>query len=433
MKDFLSSIQQNVLLYDGSKGVMLQRKGLSGHEASEAWNLSHPEIVRNLYVEYRQAGSDIIQTNTFPGNKITLDKHGLGDKTYELVAAGVKLAREAAGEDTMIAASLGPTGTILEPSGDLSFEEAYDVFHETLKAVEAAGADLVNFETFIDLNELRAAVLAAKETTKLPIIASATFESNGRTTFGNSPESCAIACQSLGAAMVGANCSGGPDSLIEPIKKMYTVASVPLCVKPNAGMPELLNGEIIYRQTPEQFSSYTKEFVENGVRLIGGCCGTSPEFIRELKKALTGLEIPEIHLQSTPTLASAFNHLVLSPNQEHSVKRLSQDAMTSLIDGNFSSLARECRTDAFDYLLLDFGNIAETFFDVIDFAGQFGLTIRKPVVLKAESPEIIEQFLRYYPGRAGVVVSENSKLSISRLEHYGAFIVNGDSDPFLGQ
>ncbi|WP_088187033.1 homocysteine S-methyltransferase family protein [Desulfosporosinus sp. FKA] len=431
MHDFLKSIQKRVLLYDGSKGVMLQKKGLTGHEASEEWNLSHPDVVKNLYAEYQQAGSDIIQTNTFPGNKITLDKHNLGDETSELVAAGVKLARETVGGRTYIAASLGPTGSIMEPAGDLSFDEAYNVFQESLKAIENAGADLVNFETFIDLNELRAAILAAKETTELSIIASATFEANGRTTFGNSPEACAIVCQSLGAAIVGANCSGGPESLIEPIKRMYSVASVPLCVKPNAGMPELIEGALVYRQTPEQFASYTKDYLENGVRLIGGCCGTTPEFIRELRKSLTSLQIPEINLKSVPTLASAFSHLILSPDQEHTVKKLTPEAMASLIDGSFSGLAHECRSDAFDYLLLDFGDIRETF-DIVDFAGQFGSFIRKPVMIKAKSPEIIEQFLRYYPGRAGVVLSADSSISLSRLQHYGALIVNDSLKPTNG-
>ena len=423
MKSFLISIQERVLLYDGSKGVMLQKRGLTGNEASESWNLLKSEEVKNLYNEYQQAGSDVIQTNTFPGNRLTLDKHSLGDKTYELNFAGVKLAKEIAGENTYVAASVGPTGVFLEPSGNLSFDKAYSIFEEPLKAIEDAGADLVNFETFTDLNELRAAILAAKETTNLPIIASVTFNANSRTLFGNSAEVCAIVCQSLGVAIVGANCSGGPDSLIEPIKKMYSVASIPLCAKANAGMPELVNGEVIYQQKPEQFSSYTKEFVENGVRLIGGCCGTTPEFIRAIKKDLAEIETPELELNFKPTIASAFNHLVLSQDKDYSVKKLSQDAVTTLINGDFSSLIREFKSERIDYLLLDFGDINVTF-DVRSFASQFGLLIKKPVMIKSESTEILYKFLRYYPGRAGVVLSDDSELSLSQLQHYGALIVN---------
>lgn len=423
MKSFLSSIQERVLLYDGSKGVMLQRRGLTT-EASESWNLSHPEEVKNLYNQYQVAGSDVIQTNTFPGNRVTLDAHGLGDKTYRLNFAGVKLAKEITEDgSTYVAASVGPTGLFLEPSGDLRFDNAYSIYKEPLKAIEDAGADLVNFETFIDLNELRAAILAAKETTKLPIIASLTFNAHSRTLFGNSAEVCAIVCQSLGVAIVGANCSGGPDSLIEPIKKMYSVASIPLCVKANAGMPELVKGEVIYQQKPEQFSSYTKEFVENGVRLIGGCCGTTPEFISAIKKDLAEIETPELELKFLPTIASAFNHLILSQDKEYSVKKLSEDAVTKLINGDFSILMGESKSEPIDYFLLDFGNI-NVEFDIWSFASQFGLLIKKPVMIKSESPEILYKFLRYYPGKAGVVLSNSSKLSLSQLQHYGALIVN---------
>ncbi|MDR3602605.1 MAG: homocysteine S-methyltransferase family protein [Desulfosporosinus sp.] len=428
MKSFLNSIQEKVLLYDGSKGVMLQRRGLTGAEASESWNLSNPEEVKNLYNQYQVAGSDVIQTNTFPGNRVTLGKHGLGDKTYQLNFAGVKLAKEITGDSTYVAASVGPTGELLEPSGTLNFDHAYNIFTEPLKAIEDAGADLVNFETFADLNELRAAILAAKETTNLPIIASVTFNANSRTLFGNSAEVCAIVCQSLGVAVVGANCSGGPDSLIEPIKKMHSVVSIPLCVKANAGMPELVKGQVIYRQKPQQFSLYTKEFVENGVRLIGGCCGTTPEFIVEIKKALAELETPELTLKLNPTITSAYNHLVLSPDKNYSVKKLSQEDVTTLINGNFSSLVQECKSEQLDYLLLDFGTINATF-DVWSFASKFGLLIKKPVMIKSESPEMLHKFLRYYPGKAGVVLSDNSPLSLSQIQHYGALIVNAALKP----
>ncbi|MDQ7095411.1 homocysteine S-methyltransferase family protein [Desulfosporosinus sp. PR] len=428
MKNFLNTIRQRVLLYDGSKGVMLQRRGLQGHEASESWNLSHPEEVKNLYAAYLQAGSDMIQTNTFPGNRLTLNHHGLGDKTYALNYAGVKLAQETAPENTYIAASLGPTGAILEPSGALSFDEAYGIFQEPLKAIAEAGADCVHFETFINLAELRAAILAAKETTNLPIIASLSFDANCRTTFGNSAEACAIVCQALGASIVGANCSGGPDSLIEPIKRMYSVASVPLCVKANAGTPELAQGEVIYHQTPEQFSLYTQEFVGNGVRLIGGCCGTTPDFIRELKKSLAQTATPELELKSVPTIASAFNHLVLSPEQDYSVKKPAPDALEQLINGNFSGLMRECRSGAIDYLFLDFGTTAPSF-DVKSFAGQLGLLIKKPLMIKADSPEMLSEFLRYYPGKAGVVLTDRTGLSLSQIRHYGALPVDETLKP----
>ncbi|EHQ91211.1 homocysteine S-methyltransferase family protein [Desulfosporosinus youngiae] len=426
MKRFLSSVRERVLLYDGSKGVMLQKRGLTGNEAAEAWNLSKPDEVKNLYNLYKQAGSDVIQTNTFPGNKVTLEKHGLGDKTYPINFAGVKLAKEVAGETTYVAASVGPTGMILEPAGDLSFDQAYTVFKEQLRAIEDAGADLVNFETFTDLNELRAAILAAKETTSLPIIASVTFNENSRTMSGNSAEVCAIVCESLGAEVVGANCSGGPDSLIEPIKKMRSVVSIPLSVKANAGMPELVNGEAVYGQKPEQFSSYTKEFIENGVRLIGGCCGTTPEFIRAVKKELEGIKAPDLELKSSSALASAFNHLLFANDKEYSAAELSlkdDKAVNMLKKGDFYQLLQDYRTAAMDYLLIDFGDMTESF-DVLGFSNTISFAIKKPLILKSESVELLTKFLRYYPGRAGVILTEKTKGSLPQLRHYGALILN---------
>lgn len=431
MKSFLSSIQERILLYDGSKGVMLQKRGLKGEVASESWNLTNPEEVKQIYNQYKQAGSEVIQTNTFPGNRVTLDQHSLGDKTYQVNFEGVKLAKEIAGDSNYVAASVGPTGLLLEPAGNLSFDKAYSIFKEQLKAIEDAGADIVNFETFSDLNELRAAILAAKENTSLPIIASVTFHANSRTLSGNSAEVCAIVCQSLGAAMVGANCSGGPDSLIEPIKKMYSVASVPLSVKANAGMPELVNGEVIYHQKPDQFSSYTREFVENGVRLIGGCCGTTPEYIRAIKQELDKIQPPDLKLKFSSTLASAYNYInILKNNGCSSKKILLKDYMAESNAENdiFEKLIRDNRTERVDCFLIDFEDIDETF-DIWGFVSKFSLSIKRPVIIKSELTEILSKFLRYYPGKAGVILSDNQEIFLSEVEHYGAIVVN---DKFIG-
>ncbi len=431
METFQSSIRERVLIYDGSKGVMLQKKGLKGNEAAESWNLSKPEEVKHLYNLYKQAGSDVIQTNTFPGNRVTLEKHNLGDETYQINFEGVKLAKEIAGDNTYVAASVGPTGMIMQPAGDLSFDRAYSIFKEQLKACEDAGADIINFETFTDLNELRAAILAAKENTSLPIIASVTFDETGRTMSGNSAEVCALVCESLGVDIVGANCSGGPDSLLEPIKKMSSVVSIPLSVKANAGMPKLVDGQAVYIQTPEEFSSYTKEFVENGVRLIGGCCGTTPEFIRAIKKEIDKIKTPDLELKPSSTIASPFNYLVLSKNKEYSVEKLTfneENAVEMLKNGDYYSLIRDFKSKDMDCLLIDFDNMSEPF-DVWGFTSQISWAIKKPLIIKSQSVEILDQFLRYYPGKVGVIVSDDTSLSISELKHYGALMLNQEFEP----
>jgi len=175
MKDFLREIEKRVLIYDGSKGYMLQEVGLKGGECGEFWNITKKDEVKSVYLKYFAAGSDVIQTNTFPGNRAHLEKFSLSERTYDINYWGTKLAREAAGDDRLVAASIGPTGTLFEPSGELSFEAAYEIYKEQVQAVVDGGADIINFETFTDVAEMRAALLAAKENSNLPVICSMSF------------------------------------------------------------------------------------------------------------------------------------------------------------------------------------------------------------------------------------------------------------------
>lgn len=423
MKDFLSSLEERVLLYDGAKGVLLQAYGLKGEEAAESWNLLKPEVVKSIYRQYKEAGSDVIQTNTFPGNGITLQSHGLAEKVYDINYAGVSLAKEVAGNDVYVAASAGPTGLLFAPAGELTFDRAYDIFQEQLQAVAAAGADLVNFETFTDLNELRAAILAAKEKTKLPVIASVTFDRNSSTMAGNPAEVCAIVCQALGVAAVGANCSGGPESLLAPVKKMSAVAALPLVVKPNAGLPEAVQGQTVYRETPEHFAAYAGEFVASGARLIGGCCGTTPAHIRALKKELEKMQAPPLKTEKRPLIASAYRYFDFFQKQNPVVQKLALKDF--LIKTNrlhdFIETAQESAAEGVDYLFLDFTACQD--FDAREFAGTFGFAVKAPVVVQSDRPRILTEFLRYYPGRAGVVLNDAAAVVAEQLVHYGAYIL----------
>jgi hypothetical protein len=202
------------------------------------------------------------------------------------------------------------------------------------------------------------------------------------------------------------NCSGGPESLIEPIKKMYSVSSVPLSVKANAGMPELVDGKVVFKQDPEQFSSYTRNFIDNGVRLIGGCCGTTPELISAIKKELGEIKVPYLDLKFSSTIASAFNFIILSVNQEYSIQKLSlkePDLVNALKKGDFDEIiefVRDYESESVDYLLVDFGDIGECF-DIWGFVISFSMSIKRPIIIKSESTEVLYKFLRYYPGKAG--------------------------------
>lgn len=408
MQDFITEIQQRVLVYDGSKGVMLQRKGLQGNEAAESWNLNRPDDVREVYRSYQKAGSDVLQTNTFQGNRISLGHFGIENQTYDLSYRGVKLAKEIAGPTNLVAASAGPTGQLTYPLGELTFEQAYQIYKEQSTAFADAGADCIHFETFTNIVELRAAILAAKENTALPIIASCSYDS-GKTLYGNPPEVCAIIAESLGATMTGANCSSGPDKLIEVIQQMQTVASGPLMVKPNAGLPEMSNGQVSFKDTPEQFRQYVKEFCRLGVRLIGGCCGTTPEFIRAIRAEVDKLELGSfISLAKPAIIASSYQYKKLTELKDLRFKSLRIDEgpmANALIAGDYSEVidaARDLIFDGADILSVEFSGATPPI-DLPEFVSQFSLNIKHPIVLKGDDFQLLEGFIRLYPGQAGIV------------------------------
>ncbi len=398
MKDAREVAIGKPLLYDGSKGVMLQQLGLSGGEASELWNVTHPDEVRGVHARYAAAGSDVIQTNTFPGNRMTLARHGLAERFAELNTAGVRLARDAAGPSRWVAASVGPTGELFEPAGDLSFDRAYELYAEHAAVLAAAGADLIHFETFGDLAELRAAILAARERTGLPVIATATFEGGGRTLSGNSPEACVVVCESVGAAFVGANCSTGAEGMVPVLQAMAGVATGPLVAKANAGMPEIVAGSVVYRETAEHFASFTGQFLAAGVRLLGGCCGTTPEFVAEMRRRLDGAVVARRPRAPRPLVASAFQVEEIVAGL--AVGEIGPDAAASGDSSDLAERARELAQAGARCLRIDFGAHADRW-DPGVLAGDLALFVRQPLIFSAGSVEFLQALVRRYPGRAG--------------------------------
>ncbi len=397
--------KDKVLVYDGSKGVMLQIKGLCGGESSEEWNISHPDKVREVYEEYIAAGADLIQTNTFCANRPSLRSHGLEERLYEINYEGAKLALAcAAGTDVIVAASIGPTGLFFQPAGDMTFDLAVEIFKEQLTPIKDAGVCVVNFETFTDLNEMRAAMVAAKELGGLEIVASMTFD-GGRTMSGNTPEACAVTCAALGAVLVGANCSGGPESLIGPIGQMNGVAGVPLSVKPNAGLPEMESGVAVFKQTPEDFARLAPEFIANGVRLIGGCCGSGPKHIEALRAAVDAAGAAGQRSGAEKMLASAYEAVKAAEMKTAEMKVDTDGIIAGMQGGDYYCLMDAIPMDAqdADAVVVDFGRM-ELFFDMWSFASTLGMFVKKPVIVQGERPEVAQAFLRCYAGRAGLLV-----------------------------
>ena len=272
---------------DGGWGTQLHAAGLSAGECPDSWNLSQPEEVKRVAVKYVEAGSAVILTNTFRANRIALQTYGLGDQVAEINRAGVLLSQAGAQNRATVFASVGPTGKLLM-AGDVTGEEMRIAFTEQVKALASAGAAGIVLETFSDLEELTIAISAAKET-GLPVVASMAYDSgkeHDRTMMGTTPESAARAIEQAGADVIGANCGTGIEAYVPICSRLRRATTLPLWIKPNAGLPEMVGEKTVYRQTPKEFAQHALALRDAGASFIGGCCGTTPEFIYELRTAL---------------------------------------------------------------------------------------------------------------------------------------------------
>ena len=281
--------KKSPVIFDGAMGTMLQRRGLKKGEIPELLNLTDPELIESIHRAYLDAGCDVVSANTFGANRYKAEK--AGRRLSEIVSAAVGTAKRAASayKGKYAALDIGPCGRVLSPVGDLPFEEAVEVFAEIVTAGTGAGADLILLETFTDLYELKAAVIAAKENSALPILATMSFEESGHTFFGATVESMVLTLEALGVTALGVNCSLGPKQLAPILDRIINTASIPVMVQPNAGLPVFSDEGPKYDVTPEQFADHLKDFVMNGAAVVGGCCGTDPEYMRLVCERLRGI------------------------------------------------------------------------------------------------------------------------------------------------
>ncbi|MDE7299521.1 MAG: homocysteine S-methyltransferase family protein, partial [Lachnospiraceae bacterium] len=292
-QEFRELIKRKRVILDGATGSNLLAAGMPRGVCPEQWILEHPEVLIGLQTEYLRAGTDILYAPTFSGNRIKLAEYGLAGRLEEMNRRLTELSREAvrrAGREgsAYVAADLTMTGRQLAPVGTMDFEELVDVYKEQVRCCVSAGADLIVIETMMSLQECRAALLAAKEVCSLPVMVTLTFREDGHTFNGNTPETAAIVLGGMGADAVGMNCSTGPDRLLGLVERMAAVSEVPVAVKPNAGLPVLRDGRTVYDMGPERFAECMDEVLRAGASIVGGCCGTTPEYIRLLAERAAG-------------------------------------------------------------------------------------------------------------------------------------------------
>ena len=306
--DFRGELGKRVLFLDGGMGTLLQERGLQPGELPETWNLNRPEDVIDIHCAYLEAGADVILSNTFGANGLKYK-----DNLEEIVTAGVQNAKkavDACGRKAFVALDMGPTGKLLKPMGTLDFEEAVALYREVALMGARAGADLIVIETMSDTYELKAAVLGAKEGANLPIVATVVFGENGKMLTGASPEAVVAFLEGLGVDVIGMNCSLGPKQMKPIFEKMAKIASVPLVISPNAGLPRTENGKTIYDVTAKEFAEVMTELVHMGAWIVGGCCGTTPLHIKEMVDKCGALK-PKPLMDKNLTMVSSYSHAVV--------------------------------------------------------------------------------------------------------------------------
>jgi methionine synthase I (cobalamin-dependent)/5,10-methylenetetrahydrofolate reductase len=286
---FRDAIESRVLVCDGAMGTMLYAKGIFLNRSFDELNLTQPDLVAEVHQAYVRAGADVIETNTFGANRIKLSAFGLAERTHTINVQGARIARHAARELAYVAGAIGPLGIRIEPWGRTGVDEAEEYFREQARALLEGGVDLFVLETFRDLNEISAAIRAIRSICDLPIVAQVRTEEDGNTLDGVSPVRFVPELEAQGANVVGLNCSVGPAAMLDTVERMAATATVRLSAQPNAGQPREIEGRNIYLCSPEYMASYARRFINNGVRLVGGCCGTTPEHIRQIKAAVRAL------------------------------------------------------------------------------------------------------------------------------------------------
>lgn len=426
---FKELLEKEFVILDGGMGTMLQKSGMAMGETPEVLGITNPELLINIHRQYINAGADIVYANTFGANRYKLEH--CEQSVEEIIQTAVANARKACeGTNSYVALDIGPIGQLLEPTGYLSFEEAYDIFKEQILA--GRDADVIVFETMTDLMEVKAGVLAAKENSDLPIICTMTFEENKRTFTGCSISSMALTLEGLGVDAVGINCSLGPKELLPVVKELSEWTTLPIVVKPNAGLPDPVTNQ--YNVTPEEFASYMEEMIPYGVKILGGCCGTNPDYIAALCKMLEGKKYIKQNPDMQPAVCSSTNTVVI--NQPRIIgerinptgKKLFKEALLNNDMDYILNQAIEQVNGGADILDVNVGlpGIDEKAMMIRTVKELQGIT-DLPLQIDTTIPEVLEAALRVYNGKPIVnsVNGEEQSLNtvLPLVKKYGAAVV----------
>jgi homocysteine S-methyltransferase len=336
MKGFRERLQNNeVIVFDGGVGTYLYEKGIYINTCFDELNSTNPDIVSEVHRDYVAAGADVIETNTFGANRFKLAPHGLEPKVFEINLKGAQLAKAAAGGEVLVAGSVGPLGVQIEPLGKLSYDEARDAFKEQVRGLLEGGVDLIVLETFALIAELDQAVRAVKELNReIPVMAQVTINDDGNLLSGATLESFVKGMENTGVDTLGLNCSVGPRAMLDALETLKTLTAMPISVQPNAGLPQSIGGRNIYMTSPEYMAEYAKRFIQTGATIVGGCCGTNPEHIRAIRRAVRALQPVKRMDRSSAGLT------VTAPEAVHVVGRTEKSRLsTKLARGEFVTLA----------------------------------------------------------------------------------------------
>ncbi len=448
-QEFYERVTRSKLILDGATGSNLQKRGLPAGVCPEEWILEHPEVMCGLQREYIRSGTDILYAPTFSGNRIKLEEYGLADGLVQMNRELVAISKRAVEEEhaqgrVLVAGDLTMTGKQVEPMGPLSFEELVTIYKEQIQALEAGGADLLVVETMMSLQECRAAVIAAKECSELPVMVTLSFNEDGRTLFGTDPATAALVLTALGVDALGVNCSVGPDRMVDVVRQMKAYAHVPIICKPNAGLPQMVAGETVYDMGPEEFAENMLLLAREGADILGGCCGTTPEHIGKMVQALE-----RENLVSEVAFIGRKHHVI---RRALSSERLTRDIA---LDGNFLVIGerinptgkkalqaqlREGKLDLVTEMAESQEEAGAAILDVnmgmngidekemmLKVVRELSIVTDLPLSIDASHVDVVEAALRIYPGRALInsisLEPEKFEKLIPVAKKYGAMFI----------